>query len=465
MKDITNPAPDFAALHFAALAAGRDSRRQSFGLRERRAALSALERVLRANRAAIGAALRADLGRPEAETDLVELLPILSEIGHARSRLHRWMRPRRAAPTLAMLGTFARVMPEAKGVVLILAPWNFPLMLCLAPLVSALAAGNAAVVKPSEMTPATGELLARLVAEALPADLVRVALGGVEVAQALLEQPFDHIFFTGSPAVGRKVMLAAARHLTPVTLELGGKSPVIVGPDADLAQAARWIIWGKVMNAGQVCVGPDHVFVHASRMADLRAALVAEFARQGGDIPRIANPRHHARLVALAQDAADKGATVTALGAGDPAGLRLAVTLIEGQGPEMAVATEEIFGPLLPLIPYDDPMQVVAQINAAPKPLALYVFARDRGLVDLVTSRTSSGSVGVNLTVMTFSHGNLPFGGVGNSGMGAAHGQAGFETFSHLKPVLRNWASPLPLVFPPYGARVRRLIGAMVRWL
>jgi aldehyde dehydrogenase (NAD+) len=460
MQDMTSPAADFAAL-----AAGTDRRRQSFGLTERRAALSALERVLRANRAGIGAAVRADLGRPEAETDLVELLPVLSEIGHTRRSLRRWMRPRRAAPTLAMLGTVARVVPEAKGVVLILAPWNFPLMLCLAPLVSALAAGNAAVVKPSELTPATAELLARLVAEALPADLVRVVLGGVEVAQALLEQPFDHIFFTGSPAVGRKVMQAAARHLTPVTLELGGKSPVIVGTDADLAQAARWIVWGKVMNAGQVCVGPDHVFVHASRMADLRAALVAEVARQGVVMPRIANARHHARLVALAQDARAKGATVTPLGAEDPAGLRLPVTLIEGQGPAMAVATEEIFGPLLPLIPYDDPLQVVAQITAAPKPLALYIFARDRGLVDLVTSRTSSGSVGVNLTVMTFSHGNLPFGGVGNSGMGAAHGRAGFETFSHLKPVLRNWASPLPLVFPPYGARVRRMIGAMVRWL
>lgn len=460
MQDMTSPAAAFAAL-----AAGTDRRRKNFGLIERRAALSALERVLRANRAAIGAALRADLGRPEAETDLVELLPVLTEIGHTRSSLRRWMRPRRAAPTLAMLGTSARVMPEAKGVVLILAPWNFPLMLCLAPLVSALAAGNAAVLKPSELTPATGELLARLVAEALPADLVHVALGGVEVAQALLEQPFDHIFFTGSPAVGRKVMQAAARHLTPVTLELGGKSPVIVGPDADLAQAARWIVWGKVMNAGQVCVGPDHVFVHASRMAELRAALVAEFTRQGGDIPRIANPRHHARLVGLAEDAVAKGAVVTSFGRDDPAALRLAPRLIEGQGAEMAVASEEIFGPLLPLIPFDDVSQVIARINAAPKPLALYIFARDRALVDLVTAGTSSGSVGVNLTVMTFSHGNLPFGGVGNSGMGAAHGRAGFETFSHLKPVLRNWGSLLPLVFPPYGARVRRLIGAMVRWL
>ena len=453
------------AAPYAVLAAGTDHRRLSFGLTERRAALSALERVLRAHRGAIHAALRADLGRAEAETDLVELLPILTEIGHTRRSLRRWTRPRRVWPTLPTLGTSARLVPEAKGVVLILAPWNFPLMLCLAPLVSALAAGNAAVLKPSEMTPATGELLARLVAEALPPDLVQVALGGVEVAQGLLEQPFDHVFFTGSPTVGRRVMQAAAANLVPVTLELGGKSPVIVGPDADLAQAARWIVWGKLLNAGQVCVGPDHVFVHESRAADLRAALVAEFARQAEAAPRLANPRHYARLQSLAADAAAKGAMVTALGTDDAAGLRLAPRLIEGQGPGMAVAEEEIFGPLLPLIPYADPLQVIARINAAPKPLALYVFARDRGLVDLVTTRTSSGSVGVNLTVMAFSHGNLPFGGIGNSGMGAAHGRAGFETFSHLKPVLHNRGTLVPMVFPPYGPRVRRMISAMVRWL
>ena len=450
---------------YAALAAGTDRRRESFGLTERRAALSSLERVLRANRSAIHAALRDDLGSDAAETDLVELLPILTEIGHTRRALGRWMRPRGVWPTLPTLGTSARIVPEAKGVVLILAPWNFPLMLCLAPLVSALAAGNAAVLKPSEMTPAAGELLALLVAEALPADLVQVALGGVEVAQALLEQPFDHIFFTGSPAVGRRVMKAAAANLTPVTLELGGKSPVIVGPDADVAQAARWIVWGKLLNAGQVCVGPDHVFVHESRLAELRAAVLAEFTRQGGESPRLANPRHYARLAALATDAAAKGAVVTALGVDDEASLRLAPRLIEGQAPSMAVAEEEIFGPLLPLIPYADPMQVIARINAAPKPLALYVFARDRGLVDLVTTRTSSGSVGVNLTVMAFSHGNLPFGGVGNSGMGSAHGRAGFETFSHMKPVLRNRGTLVPLVFPPYALWVRRMIDAMVRWL
>ncbi|MEY4983694.1 MAG: hypothetical protein RIR62_1960 [Pseudomonadota bacterium] len=459
-------APHAARLAHAALAAGTVARRRSFGPDARRAALASLERVLRANRAAIATALRDDLGRDAAETDLVELLPVLAEIGHARRHLKRWMRPRVAWPTLSTLGTAARLHPQAKGVVLILAPWNFPLMLCLSPLVSALAAGNAAVVKPSEMTPATSALVARLLAEALPPDLVRVVEGGVAVAEALLDLPFDHVFFTGSTAVGRRVMAAAARHLTPVTLELGGKSPVIVGPDADIAQAARWIAWGKLLNGGQACVAPDHVFVHDSRLAALRAALIDEMGRMlAGTAPRIVNARQHARLLALLADAGARGARITPLGQDDPAALRLAPRLIEGQTPEMALAGEEIFGPLLPLVPFADADEAIAAINAAPKPLALYVFARDGALVERVRAETSAGSVGVNLTMMAFAHANLPFGGIGPSGMGAAHGRTGFDTFTHWKPVLRQRFSLLPVLFPPYGARVRRLVDALVRWL
>lgn len=465
MKDMAQTPPDLSPL-LATLAAGTADRRLRFGLAERRAALAALERVLRARRADIAAVLEADLGRPAAETDLVELLPLLSAIGHARGSLRRWMRPRRAAPTLTTLGTTARLHPQAKGVVLILAPWNFPLMLCISPLISALAAGNAAVIKPSEMTPATAALVAGIVAEALPPDLVRVVQGGPEVAQALLDLPFDHIFFTGSTTVGRKVMAGAARHLTPVTLELGGKSPVIVAQDADIAQAARWIAWGKLLNAGQACVAPDHVLVHDSRLAELRAALLRELhAMQGGDAPRILNARHHARLLSLVADATAKGATVTALGQDDAAALRLAPRLIEGQSADMDLAGEEVFGPLLPLIPFSDLSGPIAAITAAPKPLALYLFARDAATIRRVRDETSAGSLGVNLTMMAFAHPNLPFGGIGPSGMGAAHGRTGFDSFTHWKPVLRQRFSLLPVIFPPYGERVRRLIGALVRWV
>ncbi|GGH43215.1 hypothetical protein GCM10011341_01780 [Frigidibacter albus] len=253
-----------AGAAFAVQAAGVAARRRGFGLAERREALDRLAGAIRRNEAAVVAALAADFCKPEAEVILTELLPVMQELRHARRNLRRWMRPRRAWPTLATLGTSARIRPEARGVCLIIAPWNYPFSLCLGPLVSALAAGNSAILKPSEMTPATSALIARLIGEAFSPDLVTVVEGGVEVSEALLALPFDHIFFTGSPAVGKIVMAAAARTLASVTLELGGKSPTIVGANADLTQAAKWISFGKFANAGQTCIAPDHVFVHRS---------------------------------------------------------------------------------------------------------------------------------------------------------------------------------------------------------
>lgn len=450
------------------LAAGNAARRASFGLTGRRAVLARLTELVLAHRAELIAAVAADLGKPAVEAELTELLPVLSEISHARRHLRRWMRRRKVWPTQMMLGTSAALLPQPKGVVLVIAPWNFPFTLALAPMISALAAGNAVVVKPSELTPATSALLARIGA-ALP-DLVSVVEGGVEAAEALLDLPFDHVFFTGSPAVGRKVMAAAARHLSPVTLELGGKSPVVIGEDADLAAAAKWVVWGKALNAGQVCVAPDHVFVPESRMAAFRAALKARFAGSLGadagaspDLTHIVSDRHFTRLQGLLADATAKGAEVEPLGTDRAAARVMAPRLITGLAPGMAMAEEEIFGPLLPLIPYRDLAEVIAAINAGPKPLTLYVFARDGALIERLGAETASGSYGVNLTVMPFIHSNLPFGGIGNSGMGAGHGQAGFETFSHLKPVLRNRFTLLPLLFPPYGARVKRLKDLVLR--
>lgn len=453
---------------FVALQAGSVARRARFGLTERRAALSRLAQVVRAHRAEIAAAVAADMGKPAVEADLVEVLPVLAEISHARSHLRRWMRPRRAWPTLLMLGTSASIHPEPKGVVLVIAPWNFPFMLALAPLVAALAAGNAVVVKPSELTPATSALIARLLPKALPG-LVEVAEGGAEVSQALLALPFDHVFFTGNPVVGRLVMQAAAANLVPVTLELGGKSPVVVAPDADLARAAKWVAWGKALNAGQVCVSPDHVYVHETVMDRFQTALRAAFktslgadAGASSDLTHIVNDRHYARLVRLLDDAAEKGAKVESLGQDDPSRRVMAPKLLTGLSPDMAISAEEIFGPLLPLIPYGDLAEPIAAINAGPKPLTLYAFAGTE-TVGRLRAETSSGSIGVNLTVMPFIHQNLPFGGVGNSGMGAGHGKTGFDTFSHLKPVMRNRFTLLPLIFPPYGKRVKRLRDILLR--
>ncbi len=463
--------PDMTSL-LAEMRAQALTRRATFGVGARRAALRSLSATLMRNKAAILTAVHADQGKAATETELVEIMPTLSEIAHAVRHLRGWMRHRRVLPTLLMLGTSARIVAQPKGVVLVIAPWNFPVFLALGPVVSAIAAGNSVVLKPSEMTPATSALLVRLCAEAFPDGLVRVVEGGAATAQTLLEQPFDHIFFTGSPAVGRVVMAAAAKNLTPVTLELGGKSPVVVGPDADLADTARWLAWGKGLNAGQICVAPDHVFVPRALVEPLAQAVTTQMARfygadagASGDLSQIVNQRHFDRLGALLADAGAKGAEIRAMGADAPARNLMAPRLVLGTTPDMAISQDEIFGPLLPLIPYDDVAGPIAAINAAPKPLILYIFAKDATLIDRVTQETQSGAVGVNLTVMPFIHANFGFGGVGNSGMGAGHGRVGFDTFSHLKPVMRNRFTLMTLLFPPYKARAKRLVALLLAYL
>ena len=437
-------------------------RRVSFDRAARLAALAALRQAVLDQQDQIIAALQSDFGKHPVETLLSEIMPVLQEIDHARRHLRGWMRGRRVWPGLTTLGASARVVPQARGVALIIAPWNYPVTLALGPLVSALAAGCSVIVKPSEMVPATSALLNALIARTFPADLVAVAEGGAEVATELLALPFDHIFFTGSPEVGRVVMAAAARHLASVTLELGGKSPVIVGPDANIAQAARWIAWGRFFNGGQTCVAPDHVFVDQAIAPAFSVALKAEVARmwgQPGNLARVVNARHAARLRGLIADAAALGAQVTG---GQGEGTTLTPTLLEGTTEAMAVSHQEIFGPVLPLIPYADLKAVLARIEAGPKPLALYVFG-GKELADKVVAETTSGSVGVNLTVLTFSHPNLPFGGIGNSGLGAAHGHDGFRAFSHERAVMVNHFLPMRFLMPPYGARVRRMARLLLR--
>ncbi|MCU0828524.1 MAG: aldehyde dehydrogenase family protein [Tabrizicola sp.] len=452
---------------FEAQHKGNAQRRLTFGLTDRRQALDRLATTVRGNEKALITALKADLGRPEAEAILSDYLPVLQEIAHARRHLGAWMKPRRVWPTLATFGASGRVVPQPRGTCLIIAPWNFPFQLALGPVVSALAAGNAVILKPSEMTPATSALLKRLISETFPPDLVTVIEGGKEVAEELLALPFDHIFFTGSPAVGRIVMAAAAKTLASVTLELGGKSPVIVGPDANLRLAADWITFGKFLNAGQTCIAPDHLFVHDSVKDRFLTLLRARIARAYGTgeasphLARIVTPAHAQRLAALIADAVQKGATTS----GQQNGQEIGPHLIEGTTPDMRLNREEIFGPLLPIIPYQDEAEVVARINQGDKPLALYVFDRDQRRIDRILESTTSGGVGINLTLVQFTHGNLPFGGVNTSGIGAAHGHAGFRAFSHERAVLRNRFLLLPMLFPPYGPRTMQLIGLVKRVL
>jgi aldehyde dehydrogenase (NAD+) len=454
---------------FTAMKAGNDARRLSFGLSERRAALDKLADVVRRNERAIVAALYTDLGRPEAEAILMDYLNTLQEIRHARRHLRKWMKPRRVWPTLATFGSSARVEVQPRGTCLIVAPWNLPVHLALGPLASCLAAGNAAILKPSEMAPATSALLARIIAETFPPDLVAVVEGDKAVAEELLTLPFDHIFFTGSPAVGKIVMAAAAKHLTSVTLELGGKSPVIVGPGADLKQAANWITFGKFLNAGQNCISPDHLYVHAAVKDAFLTQLRARIIRAYGDgeasahLSRIVSPAHAARLSALIANAMEKGATTPLAGGQD--GQSLGPHLIENTTSDMRIMQEEIFGPILPILTYTDLDAVIAEINTRDKPLALYIFDRDAATVRRITEATTSGALGVNLTLVHYSHLNLPFGGVNSSGIGAAHGEAGFRAFSHERAVLANRFLMLPLLFPPYGPRVMRLMRLVKRVL
>ncbi|MGW9232888.1 aldehyde dehydrogenase family protein [Pseudorhizobium sp. NPDC055634] len=458
------------AVVFARQKAGIPARRTGFGLDERLDALARLRQAIERREPDIVRALYQDFGKPEPEVILTETLPVLQEIRHATRHLKDWMRERRVSPTLATLGTSGRIRPEPRGACLIIAPWNYPFNLALSPLVSALAAGNSAVLKPSEMTPATSQVIADLIAETFPPDLVAVVQGGKEVSQQLLDQPFDHIFFTGSPEVGKIVMAAAARHLSSVTLELGGKSPTIVGPGADLDKAARWIAFGKFVNAGQTCIAPDHVFVHRGieeRFSEaLRATIRHAYGddpRKGGDFARIVNTHHAERLRGLLEDATGKGARITF--GGETEGTYLSPTLIEAITPQMTIDHEEIFGPVLPIMAYDGLDEVIDRVNGRPKPLALYIFEKDAAFAEEIIARTSSGGVGVNLTAMHYTHPGLPFGGINNSGIGAAHGRFGFETFSHEKPILSDRWSAVPMLFPPYVPRVRRLIRLAQRFL
>jgi aldehyde dehydrogenase (NAD+) len=357
------------------------------------------------------------------------------------------------------------LIPEPLGVALIIAPWNYPIYLTVTPLAAALAAGNCAVVKPSELAPASSALLARLLPEYLDADAVTVVEGGVSETTDLLAERFDHILYTGGPTVGRIVAEAAAKHLTPVTLELGGKSPAIVHRDANLTQAARRVAFAKWANAGQTCIAADHVYVHrdvedefASLLArEVKARYGAE-PRRSADFARIINEQHTQRIASLLDaggyDQTEFGGEV------DTADRYVAPTVLRGVRQDAKVMREEIFGPVLPLVAYDDLAEPIAAINRDEKPLALYVFTRDQETADRVLAETSSGGACVNEVMMHLLVNDLPFGGVGHSGYGAYHGKTGFDTFSHHKSVLRRpgWLPELPAARPPYRAWKKQLM-------
>jgi aldehyde dehydrogenase (NAD+) len=436
---------------------------------ERIARLTRLREVILAHRESLYEAFHRDFRKPVTEVEGSEIIPILDELRHAIGHLARWMKPRRVRPSLLTLGNSAWVQSQPRGRCLVIAPWNYPLNLSVCPLISAIAAGNTVILKPSEMATHVSGVLARIIATVFKLDEVAVFEGGLPTAQALLSQPFDHLFFTGSPAVGKLVMAAAAKHLCSVTLELGGKSPTIVDETADVDQAAETILWGKLINAGQTCLAPDHLYVHEGVKARFLAAChrvlkarYGETARQrqnSPDLARIVNPRHTQRLQTLIDDGVRQGGTLLAGGEVDVPGCYVAPTLIEGLPPDAALMQEEIFGPIFPVIGYTDLDEVIAQVNRRPKPLALYIWTRDQARAHHVLNHTSSGGACVNHCIVHVAHSGLPFGGVNHSGMGSCHGHHGFKAFSHERSVLQGgWLNTIKVFFPPYTAPRHRLI-------
>jgi aldehyde dehydrogenase (NAD+) len=430
--------------------------------------LERLARALEEHSDAVLEALADDLGKPAVEA-FFDLVAVQNELRLCRRQLRRWMEPQRVGMPLTLLPGQAEVIQEPLGCVLIIGPWNYPFQLCVKPLVSALAAGNTAVLKPSEHAPATAALISRLIATAFPDGTVQVVQGDGAVAEALLQERFDHILFTGGERVGRLVMAAAARHLTPVTLELGGKSPAVVLSDADLTVTARRLVWGKCLNAGQTCIAPDYLLVQRPVLEPLLTLLSQRIEQCFGadplhspDLARIINPAQYARLSTLLQGARERGQVLHG-GQCNAEARRIAPTLIRVEDLDDPLMQEELFGPLLPVLAVNDLDEAIQRINRRPKPLALYLFSGDRRQQHRLLERTSSGGVGFNDVVLQAGVPELPFGGVGASGMGAYHGRAGFDTFSHRRSVLRRpFRLDAPFRYPPYAGRLplmRRLLG------
>jgi len=437
-------------------------------------ALRALLEGVRARREEFVQAIAEDFGgRARQETLLLEVFPLVDTIRHTIRHLPQWMRPRPAAAGWQFLPGRARVVYQPLGVVGIVGAWNYPLLLSLSPMVSALAAGNHAMLKPSELAPRTADLLERLVSDLFPADYVRVVTGGPETGAAFAALPFDHLLFTGSTRVGKLIMRAASEHLTPVTLELGGKSPALVHPDFPAQTAAARIMAGKLYNAGQTCIAPDYALVEAGareefvRLAAEAAATMYPRLADNPDFTRIVNRQHYQRLRELVGDATQKGAGMLEVNpARESANEQNRVflpTFLWNVSDQMTVMQEEIFGPVLPVVTYRSLDEAIKYVNARPRPLALYYFDYNSRRVKSVLARTTSGGVTVNDTLFHIAQNDLPFGGVGPSGMGSYHGFDGFLTFSKKKGVfLQSRFTTLGMLRPPYGELARRVADFLI---
>lgn len=442
---------------------------------ERKRLLKKLKGNIWANKENIEKALFADYHRSDVETNLADTLIVLKEINHTLRHIADWNRPKRVSTPLILAGSSSYIQPEPKGKVLIISPWNFPFNLSFVPLLSAIAAGNAAIIKPSEFTPQSSQLIKKLVEETFEPWQVQVVDGDLEASKALLSLPFNHIFFTGSPAVGKIVMASAAQHLASVTLELGGKSPVIVHEDANLNQAAEIVAWSKFINNGQVCIAGDYVLVH-SRVKDVFLKKLREHiekffiqgdARQNDAYSRIVNQKQYSRLMQMIEEATTSGAQALTPMAHQADEKFISPLALVDVPEDAALMQQEIFGPVLPIRSYQTLDEAIEFINQKEKPLALYAFTSSERTREHILRNTSAGATVFNHVYLHHYNSELPFGGINNSGIGKSHGYFGFQEFSHMRAVVRYW-SPINMfkvIFPPYTATTRKLVAFMMKYL
>jgi aldehyde dehydrogenase (NAD+) len=444
--------------------------------KERVEKLKKLENWIKANRERIKEAIFKDFSKPPEEVDLTEIFAVLADINYNVKHLKKWMKTQKVHTPLTLLGTSSYIQFEAKGVCLIIAPWNYPFQLMVSPLVSAIAAGNTSILKPSEMTPHTSRLIVEMCSDVFPPSEVVAFEGAIEVSKALLELPFDHIFFTGSPAVGKIVMAAAAKNLTSVTLELGGKSPTIIDETADLADAAEKIVYGKFVNNGQTCIAPDYLLVNQKvefgLIEEIQKAINRMFDHDGKGIEnslnyaRIVNEKHYFRLVELIETSASMGAEIALGGKYKVAEKFISPTIIRNVPIDSALLEEEIFGPILPIVIYNDIQECVDFINDRPKPLAEYIFSKSSDNQQYLLNNTSAGGVCINDCLIHFMNHELPFGGVNNSGIGKSHGLYGFKEFSNEKGVLKQriGRTAIKPLYPPYSSSSRKIIDFLMKY-
>ncbi|WP_411766795.1 aldehyde dehydrogenase family protein [Winogradskyella sp. A3E31] len=452
------------------------ARRNTIGVntyKERINKLNQLQTALtKTYKSEIRAALHADFKKPHVETDLTEIYLVVAEIKYAKKNLHRWMRRQKVETPIALIGTSSYYYFEPKGICLIISPWNYPFNLTMSPLVAAIAAGCSVIIKPSELTPNSSRVMINMIKELFDEDEVALIEGGIEVSEQLLALSFNHIFFTGSPIVGKIVMKAASKHLASVTLELGGKSPTIIDKSADLKLAARTIVWTKFLNNGQTCIAPDYVLIDTSVKSEFIEHCKTYIKKYYGDDPeksssysRVVNSKHFDRLKDYLKETKNRNATFELGGDVFAEEYFIGPTIISNLPEDSKLLHEEVFGPILSIVEYSTLAEAINYINAKEKPLALYLYSKSNKTIEKVLSETRVGSTGINNAALQFSNHYLPFGGINNSGIGKSHGFFGFEEFSNKRSVLkRNYPGFISLMRPPYTKFVQKLVDITIKW-